>query len=556
MMEPRGGDGGRPVRSTRLARTLRTVALVVAVIGSMLNSRSALAQQPSHDSVAVVLLMDSSGSMLKTDPHRLRVPAAKLLMALLSPADRVGLISFSDNGYPVLHLTAAGLAHKKPLFAAADKVSSKGAYTNLYAALAQGQLMLQNEAPTGMRKILVLMSDGKMDVGNATRDRTLTRRLSNQLLANLKQNHIEVYSIAFTAASDTALLKTIATRTGGLFQLARNDRDLHKVFSNIFESTKHPDMLPIHGGRFLVDSAVKEVTIVASKKNGSTKIALRDPAGHDHTAAMAGDGLRWFVSDGFDMITLPHPMAGSWQILASTGGDRAYVITNLGLKTNLKDSAVASGTSTLAEAWLSRGNKVIKTPPLLENTHFLVQDVLPDGKVSQVTLFDTGDYGDRVAHDAVFSHDLHLQQPGLHKLRIIARSATFEREQNVLFQVEAPPPGKAANPPQPTTEVAAAAKPAPPAHAQPAPAPKPAVAKPEANTRAKPVAAKKQAAANKDPAPAPAPAAHGNPMVRIIVAFVAVNALLLLGLVGFAWWRNRPKKTTAAGDAEADDGPA
>ncbi|HKJ09006.1 MAG TPA: vWA domain-containing protein [Gammaproteobacteria bacterium] len=538
------------------------VALVLAVVGSAIGGPPAQAQPPSHKSVAVVLLMDSSGSMLRTDPHRLRVPAAKLLMALLSPADRVGLISFSDNGYPVLPLTPAGLRHKKRLFGAADKVSSKGAYTNLYAALAQGQLMLQNEAPAGMRKILVLMSDGRMDVGNATRDRTLTRRLSTQLLANLKQNHIEVYSIAFTPASDTGLLKTIATRTGGLFQLARNDRDLHKVFSNIFESTKHPEMLPIHGGRFFVDASIKEVTIVASKANSNTRIALRDPAGHEYTAAKAGHGQRWFVSDGFDMVTLPHPPAGSWQILASAGGDRAYVITNLGLKTNLKDSTVAAGASTLAEAWLSRDHKVIKTPPLLANTQFLVQDVLPDGKVSQVTLFDTGDDGDRVAHDAVFSHELHLQQPGLHKLRVIAKSATFERERDLLFQVGAAAPSGGAQPAQPTPEVAAAArpvaaaKPAPAAHPKADTAPKPAAAKSPPAAKAKPVADHKKSAAAKDPAPAPASAGSGNRMVRVIVGFVVVNAMLLLGLVGFAWWRNRSTKGAAGGSTEADDASA
>ncbi|MGA7802948.1 MAG: vWA domain-containing protein [Gammaproteobacteria bacterium] len=529
--------------------------MALAAVASLLGGKPALAQGAGHKSVAVVLLMDSSGSMRKTDPDRLRVPAAKLLMALLSPADQVGLVSFSDSGYPVLHLTPAGLTHKQRLFAAADKVSSKGAYTNLYAALAQGELMLQNEAPAGMRKILVLMSDGKMDVGNKVRDHTLTQRLSTQLLANLKRDHVEVYSIAFTSASDTALLKTIATRTGGLFQLARNDRDLHQVFSTIFESAKHPDMLPIHGGRFLVDGSVKEVTIVASKASNSTKIALRAPDGRVLSAAKAGHQVRWFVSEGFDMITLPHPTAGSWQILASKGGDKAYVVTNLGLKTNLKDHTVAPDVSTLAEAWLARGDAVIKTPPLLANTHFLVQDVRPDGKVSEVTLFDTGDYGDRVAHDAVFSHELHLQQPGLHKLRIIAKSATFERQQNVVFQVTAPESKPATSPAQPAPAPAAHSKPAPVVAAKPAA--KPAVSKPKAMpAHSKPVAAKADPAAVKSKQTAPSHSGKDGQLVRVVIAFVAVNALALVALVGVAWWRNRRKKGPSAEPEEAEGDPA
>jgi len=58
--------------------------------------------------VDAVLVMDSSGSMAKNDPKKLRVPAARMFMSLLGDEDRIGLISFSDNGYPVLHLTAPG----------------------------------------------------------------------------------------------------------------------------------------------------------------------------------------------------------------------------------------------------------------------------------------------------------------------------------------------------------------------------------------------------------------------------------------------------------------
>ena len=81
--------------------------------------------------VDAVLVMDSSGSMAKNDPKKLRVPAARMFMSLLGEEDRIGLISFSDNGYPVLHLTAPGEQSNARILAAADKVSSKGVYTCL-----------------------------------------------------------------------------------------------------------------------------------------------------------------------------------------------------------------------------------------------------------------------------------------------------------------------------------------------------------------------------------------------------------------------------------------
>jgi hypothetical protein len=92
-------DHSAPGHKIMLGRTL--VWLVFLVAASLVSSARA-----ADGGVDAVLVMDSSGSMAKNDPNKLRVPAAKLFMSLLGERDRIGLVSFSDNGYPVLHLTA------------------------------------------------------------------------------------------------------------------------------------------------------------------------------------------------------------------------------------------------------------------------------------------------------------------------------------------------------------------------------------------------------------------------------------------------------------------
>ena len=59
----------------------------------------------SESSVDVVLVMDSSGSMIKTDSGFLRIPAAKLFISLLDSDDRAAVLSFSENGYQIAGLT-------------------------------------------------------------------------------------------------------------------------------------------------------------------------------------------------------------------------------------------------------------------------------------------------------------------------------------------------------------------------------------------------------------------------------------------------------------------
>jgi len=248
--------------------------------------------QAADGGVDAVLVMDSSGSMAKNDPNKLRVPAAKMFMSLLGEQDRIGLISFSDNGYPVLHLTAPGPKTDARILASADRVSSKGVYTNLYAALEKGLAMLEKESQEGQEQMLVLMSDGKMDVGDTDEDWALTQKLQGELLQSARARGIKVYTIAFTEASDVDLMKEMANETGALFKLANTDQDLHEVFSAIFESAKDPDMLPIEGDEFVVDASIEEVTIVASKEREDVRIFLQSPQGKQQSSDDAGDNIK------------------------------------------------------------------------------------------------------------------------------------------------------------------------------------------------------------------------------------------------------------------------
>ena len=250
--------------------------VVLSIVAMLFSMPLAIA---GEDGVDAVLIMDSSGSMAKNDPKKLRVPAAKLFMSLLGEDDRIGLISFSDNGYPVLHLTAPSARTNKKILSSVDKISSKGVYTNLHAALEKGVAMLDKEGKQGREKMLVLMSDGKMDVGDTDEDWDLTKKVEGALLDSIKEKNIKIYTIAFTEASDVELLKKLANDSNALFKLARSDEDLHEVFSAIFESAKSPDMLPIEGREFVVDSSIKEVTIVASKERSDVRVYLQTPSG-------------------------------------------------------------------------------------------------------------------------------------------------------------------------------------------------------------------------------------------------------------------------------------
>lgn len=521
-------------------RSLLTQFIRGLVVASCL-SVTTVAVAAGEAGVDAVLIMDSSGSMAKNDPDKLRVPAAKMFMSLLRENDRVGLISFSDDGYPVLRPTAPLPKKMKRILSSADKVSSKGVYTNIHAALSKGIRMLDRYGKEGQEKILILMSDGKMDVGNSAEDRRLTEEVRTRITQALKDKAIKVYTIAFTESSDVDLLRYLSDETGALFRLARNDEDLHKVFSAIFESAKDPDMLPIDGGEFTVDDSIDEVTIVASKEGPRVQVYLQPPEGRKLSAKDAGSTLKWFQSHHFDMITIKKPQPGLWKLLSTSGKNRAYIVTNMALRHNPQQLRLATNHDMVIEAWLEEDGQLLNREAVLTNTEFYLEIEAPDGAVAEFNLFDNGEYGDRVAADGRYSNTFAYEKPGAYRISLRAVGETFKREKTVYFDIEAPETTALETPAPEETVVKA-----PPVQPEPEPAPK---ATPELATETNPAPPAKDAETpgpETPPQTEEEPAASTGPGIGTVIGvFVGIN--LLLGLIGGGvWWFLKRRK--ASGD--------
>lgn len=389
----------------------------------------------SDRAVDVALVMDSSGSMKKTDPKRLRVPAAKLLMTLLGDDDRIGVVSFSDDGYPIMRLTEATDANRELMFAAAEKVSDRGQYTNIYAGIKKGAEMLNSDPGEERRKIVVLMSDGKMDTGSKEKDAELVRLTSSELPVELKNQSIELYAIAFTEASDLRMMSDAAELNGGYFSLASNDKLLHEAFSRIFEAAKSPDMLPIEGGEFKVDSSVKEITIVASKSGlANEDITLELPTGHRVTEATAGESVRWFKSDMFDMITLLSPPVGVWKLLSTGGEDKAYIVTDLGIETSYNGEDIPLSARYNIDGWLTDSGQKVSQEDMLSSTDFYVTVGTQDGKEMKFGLDRKHGSDDA----STFSGDILATDHGDSEIKITAKGKTFERAKSYRVNIKNP----------------------------------------------------------------------------------------------------------------------
>lgn len=487
---------------------LHDVVLLLLLAGFTLPAFSADEKKP----LDTVLIMDSSGSMKATDPKELRKPAARLFITLLSKQDQLGVMSFSDNAYPITFLTTLDTqVNKSRALQATDKISSKGVYTNIHAAIARGIDLLKDSDAKGHAPIIVLMSDGKMDVGDNARSAELRKKIMDELMPQIKQYKIKIYSIAFTEQSDQELLQQIADASDGRYALAATDNALHKAFTKIFEQSKEPNMLPLTENQFVVDASVREITILANKQTDQSKIFLESPSKVRYNAKSAGDSMQWFESTGFDMITINNPEIGNWKILFSDNDNKAYIVADVELRSRFAFNSM-SGAQTLAiTTWLKKKDEVITESELLKSMEVKLIVEHPDGSIEKLTFPSANSDGQYIIQFTP-------TQDGIYAATVTATSKTFQRQQVFSFRSSLPDKNALQQPVAPT--------PAP----EPAPAP-----------------VEKQPPAAEPPAATDVTPPHDETdMLQAAMIFVVVNiVLVLIGVNVYFFMRSRKKKAAA-----------
>lgn len=401
----------------------------------------------------MVLLLDSSGSMKITDPDDLRKPAAKLLVSLLGEQDRASIISFSDQGYPVTYLLDAKTQDsEKKLFSAIEKISSLGVQTNLYSAIAAAESVLARDTDTSRRKLIVLMSDGKMDLGDDEKSRTQSARLFQELIPRLKAADTELQTIAFTNESDKVLLAKIARETGGNFYVAESDVELHNTFGKIFEHTAQPNMLPMEGGHFLIDSAIEEITIIGSKNNPEVVLSITAPDGNTYFPSDKPETYKWLTTPMFDMITIRQPESGEWDLRASSNRNKAFIITNLELQISILPDQPAAGERIQIQAWLDKDGEVLGTPAIVDKILMSAQITLPDGRFAPLPVKAEQTTANDGRRTGVFTGNFIVPDAGRYEIAMSAVTGTLQRKRSVSFTTEGHSAAPVVTEPQPEVQ--------------------------------------------------------------------------------------------------------
>lgn len=390
----------------------------------------------------VVLVLDTSGSMLITDPDKLRNEGAKLLLQFLKKGDRLGIVSFADNSSVIRPLSDYSSEQEREVSKTISNLEITGQYTNLVTGVEAAKEMLDKDRRERSSQVIVLMSDGKMEPHpRAGTPEFISRILFEFYLPELKSKGVKIHTLSFSDQADKDLLRQIAAATEAVSWFTPTADKIHESYAELFLVVKKPQIVPLTSKGFRIDADIKEVTFYINREAASGDLQLLTPTGRKVSVAEPGPGGKWFSGKKFDVITILQPEAGNWQVNGLMQNDSfATAITNLRLITDFPQKTY-SGEPIIVKAQLFDGDRPIVLPEMTGDIQYAFQ-VTPTDKVSEPIirefLKDDGTNGDERARDGVFSAKISLEDEGEYKLRILAHAPTFERNQQIPFRIRPP----------------------------------------------------------------------------------------------------------------------
>jgi Mg-chelatase subunit ChlD len=391
-----------------------------------------------------IILMDDSGSMRQTDPLKLRFSAVSLLMRLLRNDDAVGVVKFDDAATVMIPLRTINTDEDRQ---ALDKVSTgfatHGKYTNIYTGLQTALQEVQQRRRQGAAPVVILISDGLMDVNPASGipNEEATRRLQHAVLPTYQQAQVRVVTLALSPMVDRALLQDIATMTGGHFFDAPDTRALSQALFQSFDSLKAPDLVPVRGQRVTIDPAVKEATFFIRLEAPRDSVALVRPDGTRVMKNSQNATAKWFVGKDYVLCTIQGPQAGEWQIDTAGGRTTKVVVTtDVRLEVTMDPEQTVPGQEVRIAARLAATGD--QEPAILSPAElgFMVEVWSPHAAES--TTMRMFRQESQPAEQAIGQWFGTVYAPpaapGEYRGRVIAAAPTFSREKSFVLRVLAP----------------------------------------------------------------------------------------------------------------------
>jgi len=233
-------------------KTVQKLLLLVLITG-LLPVTKVFAAQPD-----VRLVVDISGSMKRTDPNNLRIPATNLLIDLLPPESKAGIWTFGAYVNMLVPHGKADNAWRSNARELAKKINSVALFTDIENAIERSGWDV-NRPESTTEKHIILLSDGLID--NSEAKTAGQREAENQksrdhllrvIVPRLAKAGYTIHTLALSDEADHDLMATMAQRTGGLHAIAYEAKDLMPLLLQIINRLVPSEEVPLQNNRYSI----------------------------------------------------------------------------------------------------------------------------------------------------------------------------------------------------------------------------------------------------------------------------------------------------------------
>lgn len=352
------------------------------------------------ENIAVVLIIDATGSMNDNDPDEKRIEAAEVFIQEAQIGDKIAIVSFNTEALPVAPLTLIeSQQDKEELIQELEKIGSSG-WTNLNAGLNAGFEELLNDSSNN-KKSAIFLTDGVQE-GSGPYDPKSHEQY--------KEKGWPVYTVGLGAA-DVDLLNQIAAETGAEPRMLQDPNDLVAVYFEIKQQltggkVAHSSSILMtqgssHQEKVSILNGQREATFFTAWAGSEVSMSLTAPNGWRIDSTTTDRYVSHVKGNTYEIYSLEYPEAGQWSI----------DLYGVSLPSDGEVVDIRVATAGLSSVYLPSicnrcGDLVTKPPSTPANP---VPSSGASGQGVNIQLQWSGDDpdGDLVTYDVYIGHDIH-----------------------------------------------------------------------------------------------------------------------------------------------------
>ncbi len=399
------------------------------------------AEPPAEKVSDVRILIDISGSMKRNDPNNLRIPALRLITQLLPAGSHGSVWTFGQYVNMLVKQGEVDAVWKQHASQAAAEVSSLGMYTNLEGVLEKSSWDWKEPAPAIDRSI-ILLTDGLVDISKSdAEDAASRKRILEQTLKRLQAAGVTVHTIALSDEADKSFLGQLAAATSGWYEEVADAAQLERVFLKMFERAVAVESLPMNNDGIMVDSSIKELTMLIFRKDKESIAEVVQPDSKKFDYRNAPAAVNWRHSERYDLVTITEPMPGVWKVNADVDPDnRVMVVTDLKLRTSTLPNVMLQGDQLPYFAELYEQGEVIRKPEFLMLVRVAMEQARAGENGVKLPIGDKGQAPDEHAGDGRYSALIgDALLAGDYEFTVQVDGTTFKRSRNHSVRVVSAP---------------------------------------------------------------------------------------------------------------------